>query len=249
MGFWNVYKFGMNLFLFSINCLSFHTQTHTHRHTYSLLSIYPPMSTSPKAEAEAAPAAAAKEDHHKRDTLVEQYSHNEEEHGHIQLQRVVVVSIDPNSAEYVLNWALNNFIQPDQDLVVLVHVRVLDIPMAPYVDSTGYMDDIAEERKEESHDLLKTYASRLWHKQIACKAISMIGDPKAELVRKVKDTHADALIMGSRNLGTIKRTLLGSVSDHCVHHAPCAVIIARSPDDEDKSSRRRSILSRITSSS
>ena len=41
--------------------------------------------------------------------------------------------------------------------------------------------------------------------QIACKAISMIGDPKAEIVRKITDIHADALVMGSRNLGTIKR--------------------------------------------
>ncbi|KAI9278448.1 hypothetical protein BDA99DRAFT_554082 [Phascolomyces articulosus] len=201
------------------------------------------MSTAPKSP-------KSPKDGHKRDTLVEQYSHTEDEHGTIQLQRVIVISIDPNSAEYVLNWALENFIRPESDLVVLIHVRILEIPMAPYVDSTGYMDDVAEERKEESHSLLKTYAGKLWHQQIACKAISMIGDPKAEIIRKIQDIHADTLIMGSRNLGTIKRAFLGSVSDHCVHHAPCSVIIAKPPEETvSKPGRRRSILSRFTSGS
>ncbi|KAI8141969.1 hypothetical protein BJV82DRAFT_616623 [Fennellomyces sp. T-0311] len=187
----------------------------------------------------------------RRDTLVEHYSHHADEHGKISLQRIVVVSIDPSSAEYVVNWALDNYIRPDSDLIVLVHVRVLEIPMAPYVDTTGYMDDVAEERREESHSLLKSWATQLWHKKIACKAISMIGDPKQEIVRKVTEIHADTLIMGSRNLGTFKRTFLGSVSDHCVHHAPCTVVIAKppTPDDEEKESRRKSLLQRITSSS
>ncbi|KAI7854766.1 hypothetical protein BDC45DRAFT_508064 [Circinella umbellata] len=195
------------------------------------------------------PPKSPKASTHKRDTLVEQYSHNENEHGTIHLQRVVLISIDPNSAEYVLDWALDNFIRPESDLIVLVHVRILEIPMAPYIDSTGYMDDIAEERRNESHGLLKTYAAKLWHKQIACKAISMIGDPKVEIIRKITDIHADTLVMGSRNLGTIQRAFLGSVSDHCVHHAPCSVIIAKPPEEiVHKKGRRRSILSRFSSS-
>ena len=63
------------------------------------------------------PPKSPKMSTHKRDTLVEQYSHRDDEHGAIQLQRVVLISIDPNSAEYVLNWALDNFIRPESDLV------------------------------------------------------------------------------------------------------------------------------------
>lgn len=48
------------------------------------------------------------------------------------------------------------------------------------------------------------------------------------------------------------RTLLGSVSDHCVHHAPSTVIIAKPPaeheDEGNKETRRRSFLQRIRSS-
>ncbi len=33
--------------------------------------------------------------------------------------------------------------------------------------------------------------------------------------------------MGTRGMGTIRRTLLGSVSDYVVHHAHCPVTVCR----------------------
>jgi nucleotide-binding universal stress UspA family protein len=38
---------------------------------------------------------------------------------------------------------------------------------------------------------------------------------------------ADLLVVGSRGHGGFTEALLGSVSQHCVHHAPCPVVIIR----------------------
>ena len=38
---------------------------------------------------------------------------------------------------------------------------------------------------------------------------------------------ADLLVVGSRGYGGFAEALLGSVSQHCVHHAPCPVVIIR----------------------
>jgi nucleotide-binding universal stress UspA family protein len=40
---------------------------------------------------------------------------------------------------------------------------------------------------------------------------------------------ADLLVVGSRGLGGFSGLLLGSVSQQCVHHATCPVLIARDP--------------------
>jgi len=68
------------------------------------------------------------------------------------------------------------------------------------------------------------------------------GDPNAEvrtevvhgsaapvLLQAARD--ADLLIVGSRGVGTFVGMLLGSVSEHCVRHASCPVLVVRSVHD------------------
>ncbi|KAI8060294.1 hypothetical protein BC940DRAFT_312243 [Gongronella butleri] len=145
------------------------------------------------------------------------------------VERVVCICLDDSSGKDAFEWAVNEFIQPDKDMVTLLHVRELDIPITPYMTAAVYVEEMGEERREESHQLLKHFAAQLVKKNVACKAISMVGDPKSELVRKITEIKADVAIVGSRNYGAIKRVLLGSVSDHLAHHCPCTVIIAKPP--------------------
>ena len=49
------------------------------------------------------------------------------------------------------------------------------------------------------------------------------GHPADVLVREARG--ADLLVVGSRGYGGFAGVLLGSVSQHCVHHAPCSVLV------------------------
>ena len=51
------------------------------------------------------------------------------------------------------------------------------------------------------------------------------GAPAVALVERSK--AVDLLVVGSRGHGGFAELLLGSVSDHCVHHASCPVVVVR----------------------
>ncbi|ORX62100.1 adenine nucleotide alpha hydrolases-like protein [Hesseltinella vesiculosa] len=179
----------------------------------------------------------------KRDQLIEKFSRDE--NSQRNLDRVVVVAIDPKSAEYVFEWAVKQFIRPEKDLVVLVHTRVMEpSAVAPFVDNSGMVEESDDRKRQESVKLLREFAHKLREQSIACQAIAMIGNPQDEILRKISEVKADVLLMGSRKLGKVKRVLLGSVSTYCVQNCPCSVIIAR-PNEDDapkETKRRRSIF-------
>ena len=56
---------------------------------------------------------------------------------------------------------------------------------------------------------------------------SSTGSPGEVIVRVAEDENADIIVIGTRGLGVVRRTLLGSVSDYVLHHAHVPVIVTR----------------------
>ena len=49
-----------------------------------------------------------------------------------------------------------------------------------------------------------------------------------------KNEKAELIVMGTRGLGTVRRTILGSVSDYVLHHVHCPILIYRHKDHPHK---------------
>jgi nucleotide-binding universal stress UspA family protein len=54
-----------------------------------------------------------------------------------------------------------------------------------------------------------------------------LGRPDAEIVGLADELGAGLIVLGSRGLGSLRRALMGSVSDSVVRHAHCPVLIVR----------------------
>ena len=60
---------------------------------------------------------------------------------------------------------------------------------------------------------------------VEIRTVIVEGNPARALLDAAKD--ADLLVVGSRGHGGFTEALLGSVSQHCVHHADCPVVVIR----------------------
>lgn len=58
------------------------------------------------------------------------------------------------------------------------------------------------------------------------------GEPGRRICEVAAEESFDAVVVGSHGSNFVKRALLGSVSHHVLHHAPCPVIVVRESDEE-----------------
>jgi nucleotide-binding universal stress UspA family protein len=53
------------------------------------------------------------------------------------------------------------------------------------------------------------------------------GEPGPTICDVATEVGADVIVVGTHGHGWIKRVLIGSVSTHVLHHAPCPVLVVR----------------------
>jgi nucleotide-binding universal stress UspA family protein len=65
------------------------------------------------------------------------------------------------------------------------------------------------------------------------KVSAIVREGNAAQVLLAEADDADLLVVGSRGHGGFAEALLGSVSQHCVHHAACPVVIIRGAQGQE----------------
>ncbi|MCD7453312.1 Universal stress protein phos32 [Datura stramonium] len=161
--------------------------------------------------------------------------------------RKIAIAVDlSDESAYAVKWAVQNYLRPG-DAVILLHVRPTSVL---YGADWGAIDVSVDTANEESQQKLEDdfdnftttksndLAQPLVEGNIPFKIhIVKDHDMKERLCLEVERLGLSAVIMGSRGFGASKRSskggMLGSVSDYCVHHCVCPVVVVRYPDDKD----------------
>ena len=136
--------------------------------------------------------------------------------------------------EHAFCWYLSNLYR-EGDEVNIIHVHDMSEIEVPYIlgPEPIIIPDSYEESIKESYEkskkLLSEYKKRLEDKKV--KSVGHLrtshGSAGAEICKIAEETKADCVVLGSRGLGTIRRTLLGSTSDYVLHHAECPVLVCK----------------------
>jgi nucleotide-binding universal stress UspA family protein len=73
---------------------------------------------------------------------------------------------------------------------------------------------------------LEKARERLLRRHVSATYLQPVGDPAAELVDAARELEADLVVLGRRSR-SLRRLVLGSVSDAVLQQAPCDVLVVR----------------------
>ncbi|CAI0550359.1 unnamed protein product [Linum tenue] len=172
-------------------------------------------------------------------------------------QRRIAIAVDlSDESAYAVNWAVQNYLRPG-DAVILLHVRPTSVlygadwgSIKVQINTNGSnsqksddQDSSSDQQKLEDDfdNFTTTKASALAQPLVDAGIPFKIHivkdhDMKERLCLEVERLGLSAVIMGSRGFGAARRNSkgrLGSVSDYCVHHCICPVVVVRYPDDKE----------------
>jgi nucleotide-binding universal stress UspA family protein len=136
----------------------------------------------------------------------------------------IVVGVDGSgSAQAALLWALRQatLTGVGVDAVVSWSIPATAAAAGPLPESYDPAGDAATALTEA------VAPARAAHPDVEVRTVELEGPPGPGLVEYAES--AELLVVGSRGHGVVAGLLLGSVSEYCVSHATCPVVVLRGP--------------------
>ena len=139
----------------------------------------------------------------------------------------IVVGVDGSaSSEQALRWALRQAKLTGATIEAVIAWHFPFISGGYTWPPTGVLVSTTDFRKMAERMLADTVSRATSGSRPAPVTQEVLeGDAAAVLIRE--SAGADLLVVGSRGHGGLAEAMLGSVGQHCVHHAPCPVVIVR----------------------
>jgi nucleotide-binding universal stress UspA family protein len=140
----------------------------------------------------------------------------------LQNKRIVVGVDGSPSSVHALEWAIHQA-ELTGDVIDAVHAwhfpNDYGMPVADVPDFAGLAAEILDKAIAEARNATHESAPA------EIRPVVLEGNPAQALLDMAKG--ADLLVVGSRGHGGFTGALLGSVSQHVVHHSPCPVVVVR----------------------
>ncbi|KAH3880611.1 universal stress protein YxiE-like isoform X1 [Dreissena polymorpha] len=146
--------------------------------------------------------------------------------------RVLIAMDGSRYSDYAFEWYLKNMHKPTHHVTLFHAVEFHALTSMPMgFGSAELINRMIDEENATSEEYLKKLTAMMKDHQLHGKVKQTTGPPRTEIIRVAEEDKADVIICGTRGMGTVRRTLLGSVSDHVMHHSHVPVLVCRHKDD------------------
>lgn len=150
----------------------------------------------------------------------------------------VLMAVDGSSLARQAAEQAMAILSPESQITVMTVVQPVVLPAGDASGLAGMGSTVTpvvlEEATEGAHaaardevqDLIETL-------RIEARCRIEEGEPGATICHVAERERFDLIVIGSHGAGFMRRALLGSVSHHVLHHAPCPVLVVREQPEGD----------------
>ena len=149
----------------------------------------------------------------------------------------VLIAVDGSEiAEQTFKYYMDNFHKEGNEVFVAYEAEQPPLPTVAFHHGASFpAEEIAKimtEHNKKRNDIENYYTVQCKRYNMKHKifAESSKHKPGPSIIKKAEEVGASMIVMGSRGLGMIRRTMLGSVSDYVLHHSKIPVFIYRNKD-------------------
>eukprot|EP00192_Tetraselmis_astigmatica_P011131 CAMPEP_0117655224 /NCGR_PEP_ID=MMETSP0804-20121206/4167_1 /TAXON_ID=1074897 /ORGANISM="Tetraselmis astigmatica, Strain CCMP880" /LENGTH=349 /DNA_ID=CAMNT_0005461565 /DNA_START=326 /DNA_END=1376 /DNA_ORIENTATION=+ len=162
---------------------------------------------------------------------------------------LLCVELEFQSSKPAFTWALQNLVHEDDQLHIatVLPPKGASAPGSPMAAAAGMNFDVSvdagKRQQKRQHQLAvdaltqaakEAIGTKLRYRNIVTVALTSHSseNPAIQLVRYATAKEVDVAVLGSRGFGSFKRSLLscvglGSVSDHCLQHLRCPILVVK----------------------
>lgn len=88
--------------------------------------------------------------------------------------------------------------------------------------------------KQKGIELLRSYSKTAIAAGVETEFSQIMGQPSSTICEFARSCHADVIVIGRRGYSGLQEIVLGSVSNHVIHHAPCSILLVQTPIVENQ---------------
>ncbi|XP_065863808.1 universal stress protein PHOS32 [Euphorbia lathyris] len=161
------------------------------------------------------------------------------------MERRVGVAVDFSPcSKKALKWAVDNIVRNGDHLIIIDvrpegnyeqgEMQLWEVTGSPLIPLHEFSDPLIMKKygvkpDAETLDILNTAANQ---KEIVVVTKIFWGDPREKICEAIDKIPLSCLVIGNRGLGTIKRAIMGSVSNYVVNNGTCPVTVVKQNDHE-----------------
>lgn len=150
--------------------------------------------------------------------------------------KIIIATDGSEFSRAAIEKACGIAVKPDETEIKIVSVYQAYIPLDIYPQSAQYAIDyekaISEQAQKYADEAAHLIEKCLPQAKLNITTEVKMGATDRVIIETAESWNADLIVVGSHGRGFWGRTLIGSVSDAVVHHAPCSVLVARKENAE-----------------